>query len=178
MQVHTSRESHEKQPGRKPGLKRAETGLGRPAWADRPKPFQARFDAPFDLVASPAIYSPLAESHVKIHSSSTATRPRTRSRLDREGSTRGLHLLRGILHHDQCYNEQHYGVKSLFVLGVEGGYWVVITEPMFWIFCYHIYVHVDDALIILVGRCWRWISVNLEYLLYIGFDYDLQLTRH
>jgi hypothetical protein len=26
--------------------------------------------------------------------------------------------------------------------------------------------------------CWRWISVNLEYLLYIGFDYDLQLTRH
>jgi hypothetical protein len=29
-----------------------------------------------------------------------------------------------------------------------------------------------------VGPCWRWISVNLEYLLYIGFDYDLQLTRH
>jgi hypothetical protein len=28
------------------------------------------------------------------------------------------------------------------------------------------------------GDCWRWISVNLEYLLYIGFDYDLQLTRH
>jgi hypothetical protein len=28
------------------------------------------------------------------------------------------------------------------------------------------------------GHCWRWISVNLEYLLYIGFDYDLQLTRH
>jgi hypothetical protein len=26
--------------------------------------------------------------------------------------------------------------------------------------------------------CWWWISVNLEYLLYIGFDYDLQLTRH
>jgi uncharacterized protein YhaN len=26
--------------------------------------------------------------------------------------------------------------------------------------------------------CWRWISVNLEYLLYIGFNYDLQLTRH
>jgi hypothetical protein len=25
---------------------------------------------------------------------------------------------------------------------------------------------------------WQWISVNLEYLLYIGFDYDLQLTRH
>jgi hypothetical protein len=29
-----------------------------------------------------------------------------------------------------------------------------------------------------LGYCWRWISVNLEYLLYIGFDYDLQLTRH
>jgi hypothetical protein len=29
-----------------------------------------------------------------------------------------------------------------------------------------------------IGECWRWISVNLEYLLYIGFDYDLQLTRH
>jgi hypothetical protein len=26
--------------------------------------------------------------------------------------------------------------------------------------------------------CWRWISVNLEYLLYISFNYDLQLTRH
>jgi hypothetical protein len=29
-----------------------------------------------------------------------------------------------------------------------------------------------------VDHCWRWISVNLEYLLYIGFDYNLQLTRH
>jgi hypothetical protein len=32
--------------------------------------------------------------------------------------------------------------------------------------------------IILVNNCWRWISVNLEYLLCIGFDYDLQLTRY
>jgi hypothetical protein len=31
---------------------------------------RARFDAPFDLVASRAIYSPLAESHEEIHSSS------------------------------------------------------------------------------------------------------------
>jgi hypothetical protein len=31
MQVHTNKESHKKQPGRKPGLNRAETGLGRPA---------------------------------------------------------------------------------------------------------------------------------------------------
>jgi hypothetical protein len=105
MQVHTNRESREKQPGRKPGLNRPETGLGRPAWADQPSPFRARFDTPFDLAASRAIYSPLAEGRKKIHSSSAATRPRTRSRLDREGSTRGLHLLRGILHHDQRYNE-------------------------------------------------------------------------
>jgi hypothetical protein len=31
MQVHTNKGSHEKQPGRKPGPNRAETGLGRPA---------------------------------------------------------------------------------------------------------------------------------------------------
>jgi hypothetical protein len=43
-------------------------GLGRPAWADRPSPSRARFDAPFDLTASRAIYSPLAESHKEIHS--------------------------------------------------------------------------------------------------------------
>jgi hypothetical protein len=96
MQVHTNRESHEKQPGRKPGPKRA--------WADRPIPFRARFDTPFDLDASRAIYSPSAERHNGIHSSSAATRSITRSRLDREGSTHGLHLLRGILHH-QRYNE-------------------------------------------------------------------------
>jgi hypothetical protein len=99
------RESREKQPGRKSRPIRAETGLGRPAWADRPSPFWARFDTPFDLVAACAIYSPLAESHAEIHSSSAATRPRTRSRLDHEGNTHGLHLLWGILHHDQRYNE-------------------------------------------------------------------------
>jgi hypothetical protein len=121
MQVHTNKESCGKQLERKPGPNRAETSLGRLAWADRPSPFQARFDTPFDLAATQIIYSPLAKSHKKIDSSSAATRPRTRSRLDRKGSTRGLHLLRGILHHDQHYNEKHYGVKSLFVLGVEGG---------------------------------------------------------
>jgi hypothetical protein len=96
MQVHTNRELREKQPGRKMGPNRAETGLGRPAWADQHRPFRARFDAPFDLAASRAIYSPLAERHKEIHSSSAATRPRIRNRLDREGSTRGLHLLRGF----------------------------------------------------------------------------------
>jgi hypothetical protein len=34
VQVHTNKESHEKQPGRKPGPNWAEMGLGRPAWAD------------------------------------------------------------------------------------------------------------------------------------------------
>jgi hypothetical protein len=47
MQVHTNKESCKKQPGRKPGPNRAETGLGRPAWADWPSPLRDRFDAPF-----------------------------------------------------------------------------------------------------------------------------------
>jgi hypothetical protein len=68
MQVHTNKESREKQLGKKPGPKRA--------WADRLSPSRARFDAPFDLAASRAIYSPLAESHNEIHSSSTAEEQR------------------------------------------------------------------------------------------------------
>jgi hypothetical protein len=47
MQVHTNKGSREKQPGRKPGPNRAEMGLGRPAWADRPNPLRARFAPPF-----------------------------------------------------------------------------------------------------------------------------------
>jgi hypothetical protein len=35
-----------------------------------------------------------------------------------------------------------------------------------------------DYLFRALCHCWRWISVNLEYLLYIGFDYDLELTCH
>jgi hypothetical protein len=46
-QVHTNKESREKQLGRKPGRNWAEMGLGRLAWADRPSPLRARFDAPF-----------------------------------------------------------------------------------------------------------------------------------
>jgi hypothetical protein len=76
MQVHTNKESREKQPGKKLGPNRAKTGLGRPAWADRPNPFRARFGAPFDLAASRAIYSPLVESHAEIHSSSAAEEQR------------------------------------------------------------------------------------------------------
>jgi hypothetical protein len=40
------------------------------------------------------------------------------------------------------------------------------------------YLLEDEQGLSMGGECWRWISVNLEYLLYIGFDYDLQLTRH
>jgi hypothetical protein len=76
MQVHTNKESREKQAWRKSGPNRAETGLGQPARADRPSPFRAQFDAPFDLAASRAIYSPLAESHEKIHSSSAVEEQR------------------------------------------------------------------------------------------------------
>jgi hypothetical protein len=46
MQVQANKESREKQPGRKLGPNQAETGLGWLAWADRPNPFRARFDAP------------------------------------------------------------------------------------------------------------------------------------
>jgi hypothetical protein len=76
MQVHTNKELREKQPGKKPGSNRAETGLGRPAWADWPSPFRARFDAPFDLPALRTIYSPVAKSHEEIHSSSAAEEQR------------------------------------------------------------------------------------------------------
>jgi hypothetical protein len=47
MQVHTNKGSRKKQPRRKPGTNRAEMGLGRPAWADRPSPLRGRFGAPF-----------------------------------------------------------------------------------------------------------------------------------
>jgi hypothetical protein len=72
MQVHTNKESREAN-GEETG---AEPGLGWPTWADRSSPFRARFGAPFDLAASRAIYSPLAKSHAKIHSSSTAEEQR------------------------------------------------------------------------------------------------------
>jgi hypothetical protein len=49
MQVHTNKESREKQLGRKLGSNRTEMGLGRPAWADRPSQLRARFGAPFAL---------------------------------------------------------------------------------------------------------------------------------
>jgi hypothetical protein len=41
MQVHTNKESRDKQAWRKPGPNRVETGLGRPAWVDWPSPSRA-----------------------------------------------------------------------------------------------------------------------------------------
>jgi hypothetical protein len=76
MQVHTNKESHKKQPGRKPGLNWAETGPGRLTQASQPSPFWARFGAPFDLATIQTIYSPLAMSHTSIHSSSAAEEQR------------------------------------------------------------------------------------------------------
>jgi hypothetical protein len=55
MQVHTNKETREKQPGRKQGPNRA--------WADRPSPFRARFGTPFDLPVLRTIYSAPAKSH-------------------------------------------------------------------------------------------------------------------
>jgi hypothetical protein len=65
MQVHTNKESREKQPGRKPGLNRAETDLGRPAWADRPSPLRARFGAPFALGVGLFITSFSVHHHIE-----------------------------------------------------------------------------------------------------------------
>jgi hypothetical protein len=68
MQVHTNKETREKQLGRKPGSKRA--------WADRTSPFWARFGAPFDLASLRTIYSTPAKSQGEFLSSSAAEEQR------------------------------------------------------------------------------------------------------
>jgi hypothetical protein len=70
----------------KMGPNRAKKGLGQPTHTDRPGPFSTRFDLPFDLVPPRAIKGLDAKSHKEFYSSSTATRPRTRSRLDLKGA--------------------------------------------------------------------------------------------
>jgi hypothetical protein len=65
MQVHTNKGLREKQPGRKPGPNRAELGLGRPAWADRPSPLRARFGAPFALGVCLFIASAAVGRHIE-----------------------------------------------------------------------------------------------------------------
>jgi hypothetical protein len=71
MQVHTNKESHEKQSGKKSGPNRAKTGLGQLA-----QPIPGPVRCPFDLAASRAIYSPLAENHAELYSSSAAEEQR------------------------------------------------------------------------------------------------------
>jgi hypothetical protein len=61
MQVHINKESHKKQPG----PNRAETGLGRSAWANRPSPLQSRFGAPFALVVRLFIASSFVRRHIE-----------------------------------------------------------------------------------------------------------------
>jgi hypothetical protein len=68
MQVHTNKGSREKQPGRKPGPNRAETGLGRLAWADRPSPLRARFASAF-CPRCLSIYCLRRPPHPSIHQS-------------------------------------------------------------------------------------------------------------
>jgi hypothetical protein len=58
MQVPTNKESREKQPGKKPGPNRAETGLGRPAWTDRHSPFWARFNVCDNPTRDNSVLSP------------------------------------------------------------------------------------------------------------------------
>jgi hypothetical protein len=65
MQVHTNKESREKQPGRKPGPNQAKMGLGWPAWADRPSPLRARFGAPFALGVRLFVASSSARCHIE-----------------------------------------------------------------------------------------------------------------
>jgi hypothetical protein len=62
----------------------AETGLGQPAWADRPSPSQARFGTPFDLAAIQTIYYALAKSYGEILSSSAAEEQRREGHRSRE----------------------------------------------------------------------------------------------
>jgi hypothetical protein len=54
----------------------AEIGPGRSAQAGRPSPFQGPLTSPFDLAAIRGIYSPGAESHASINSSSVAEEQR------------------------------------------------------------------------------------------------------
>jgi hypothetical protein len=65
MQVHTNRASREKLSGRKPGPNRAEMGLGRPAWADRPSPLRGRFGPTFALGVRLFIASAAVGRHIE-----------------------------------------------------------------------------------------------------------------
>jgi hypothetical protein len=55
----------QKQPGRKLGPNRAEMGLGRPAWVDRPSPLWGRFGAPSALGVRLFIASAAVGYHIE-----------------------------------------------------------------------------------------------------------------
>jgi hypothetical protein len=88
MQVHTNKGSCEKQQGRKPGLKRAEMGLVRPAWADRPSLIRARFVPPF-CPRCFSIYCLRRPPHPSIHHRAAETKEKHREEADgrRESSS-------------------------------------------------------------------------------------------
>jgi hypothetical protein len=65
MQVHTNKESCEKQPGRNMGPNRPRKGLGRPAQSDRPRGFLARFATPFALGVRLFIASAVVGRHIE-----------------------------------------------------------------------------------------------------------------
>jgi hypothetical protein len=65
MQVHTNKESCDKQPGRNTGPNRPRKGLGRPAYSDRPRGHFARFATPFDLGVRLFIASATVGRHIE-----------------------------------------------------------------------------------------------------------------
>jgi hypothetical protein len=90
MQVHTNKGSRGKQLGRKPGPNRAELGLGRPAWADRPSPLWARFASPFcPRCLSIYCLCLLRPPHPSIHQRAAETKEKHREEADgrRESSS-------------------------------------------------------------------------------------------
>jgi hypothetical protein len=86
MQVHTNKESREKQSGRKMGPNRPRKGLGRPACSDRPSGFLARFGAPFALGVPLFIASAAVGRHIEqIILLTSFTRKRRRKMRERVG---------------------------------------------------------------------------------------------
>jgi hypothetical protein len=65
MQVHTNKESREKQPGRNTGPNRPRKGLGRPACSDRPRGLLARFATPSALCVRLFIASAAVGRHIE-----------------------------------------------------------------------------------------------------------------
>jgi hypothetical protein len=65
MQVHTNKDSCEKQPGRNTGPNRPRRGLGQPTCSDRPRGLLARFATPFALGVRLFIASAAVGRHIE-----------------------------------------------------------------------------------------------------------------